>query len=161
TRSTRARRCVVSRANETFEMVAFNPPRHWKLLDVSSTENWECLPLIWIIEPIIALENLVLLVAETQTGKTLFALAMALAIATKQALFGRFDTLPVRTLYLALEDPVRRIKDRLCDMNAKTDPDAFQVYFAPGLNLSEESQLAWLEKFIATGKYELIFLDTY
>src|SRR5215831_16753568 len=142
-------------------MVPFNPPAHWKRLDVSDVTNWPASPLSWVIELIIALENLVLLVAETQTLKTLLALYMAVAIVTKQKLFGRFPTMQQRVLYLALEDPVRRIKARLCDMKAEVACDLFEVYFASGLNLGDEIHREWLERIIVAAGCRVIFLDTY
>ena len=45
------------------------PPEHWRMLDVFDVDQWNCFPLIWQIEGIVALGNLVLIGASTQTGK--------------------------------------------------------------------------------------------
>lgn len=155
--------------NSDPEEVLIIPAEHWRLLDVFDVEQWDCLPLMWMIEGMVAVGNLVLIGASTQTGKTLLGLDMATVLACGGDLFGRF---PVdggwRILYLALEDPDRRIKDRLLDIRAggggkrlSTKEGQFMVHLAPGLNLNEPSYFVYLEKLIVEGGFNVVFIDTY
>jgi hypothetical protein len=78
-------------------------PVHWRWLDVTDRKNWNCAPLVWTVENLIAQGNFVLVAAETQTGKTLFGLFMAYSILNGGTLFG-LNVSPVeRVLYLGLE----------------------------------------------------------
>jgi len=132
------------------------------MLDVADVDKWECTPLTWVIEGMIALENLVLLAAMTQTGKTLLGLYLAWAIASGQRFLDRYETGQFKVLYLVLEDPVRRIRDRLIDMKAAmTKPGQFIVHIAPGFNLGNLSLFTYMEGLIEKEEFKVIFLDTY
>ncbi len=145
----------------------FESPKDWRLLDAADVENWKCSPLIVQVEGIIALGNLVLLAAATQTGKTLLALYIALFLACGGKLFGKFSVTPVKKiLYLVLEDPDRRIQSRILDIQSaepalKLKKGAFQVYVASGLTLTGEWCFAYLEHLIQKKKFAVVFLDTY
>jgi hypothetical protein len=140
----------------------FNPPQHWQLLDAANVDDWECAPLTWVIEPMIATENVVLIAAPSQTGKTMLGLYMASTIATGQKFLDRFDTKKSKVLYVVLEDPVRRIRDRLKDLNApKSEPCQLMLHVAPGFNLGDARMFEYLEKIIAADKFTVVFLDTY
>ena len=55
--------------------------------------------------------------AETQTGKTLLALYLAQRFIAGGSLFGKYAITPVQTVwYLVLEDPARRMQERLLDV---------------------------------------------
>ena len=143
------------------------PPKDWRLLDAADVEDWKCSPLMVQIEGIIALGNLVLLAAATQTGKTLLTLYMALLLACGGKLFGKFNVTPVtKILYLCLEDPDRRIQSRILDIQSaepalKPKKRAFQIYFASGLTLTDDRYFDYLENLIQKKKFAVVFLDTY
>src|SRR5262249_14267027 len=119
------------------------------MLDAAAVDKWQCTPLTWVIGGMIALENLVLLAATTQTGKTLLGLYMASVIAAGKAFLDRFDTSKHKVLYLVLEDPVRRIRDRLKDIGLpKTEPGQFILHVAPGFNLGNADLVQYLEDLI-------------
>jgi DNA-binding transcriptional ArsR family regulator len=144
----------------------FTPPPHWKLLDVSEVREWNCEPLEWIVEPIIARDNLIWVSADSQSGKTLLGLYMSLELLRGGKLFDKFLITPVKKiLYLGLEDPDRRFQERILDMmregDAPIDQDRFHVYIAPGLTINDDLAWNWLEKFIETGGYALVYLDTF
>jgi putative DNA primase/helicase len=144
----------------------FTAPPHWKLLDVSKVREWKCEPLDWVVEHIIARDNLVWVSADSQSGKTLLGLYMSLHLLREGALFGKFPIKPVKKiLYLGLEDPDRRFQERILDMvregDAPIDPDRFHVYIAPGLTINDDLKWVWLENFIETGGYDLVYLDTF
>ena len=69
------------------------PAEHWRMLDVADVDEWDCPPGILLVDGAMAVVNLVLLAAPTQSKKSL----------------------------LALEDPNRRIRDRLVDFRSGTD----------------------------------------
>ena len=153
-------------AEESKSENPFAPPAHWQLLDVANITEWDCPELRWIIEGIIALANLVWVAAESQVGKTLLGLYIAERMLRGGKLFGKFQVTPVkRLLYLALEDPARRVKARILDMMREGDPPLesgqFMLYVAPGLRLNDDLAFAWLEQFLRQEKFEVVFLDTY
>ncbi|MBM3789979.1 MAG: hypothetical protein FJW35_06460, partial [Acidobacteria bacterium] len=134
---------------------AFTPPAHWTLLDVADVRGWKCDPLRWIVEHIFARGTLGFVAADSQVGKSLLMLHVALMMARGGDLFGKFPITPAEhVLYLALEDPGRRVQRRLIDTDRQgnfTPPGAFKVYVAPGLRLNDPLCMAWLESFIEAG----------
>jgi len=151
---------------DEYEREPFCPPAHWQMLDGARVGEWACDPLRWIIEGIVALGNLVFVAAESQCGKTLVGLYIAMMMLVGGKLFGEFPINPVkRVLYLVLEDPPRRIKDRLLDMEREGDPvideGRLVFYVAPGLAINDDLQFAWLEELIQCEKFDIVFLDTY
>lgn len=84
----------------------FTPPDHWKWYDLADLDEWEVEPLEPIVEGMYARGNLVLEVAETQTGKSLKGVYEARVLVTGGKLFDRYAVTPVeRVLYIVLEDP--------------------------------------------------------
>ena len=145
---------------------AFAPPAHWQMLDGAKVREWACDPLVWIIEDIVALGNLVFVAAESQCGKTLIGLYIAVMMLRGGRLFGEFPINPVgKVLYLVLEDPPRRIKDRLLDMEREGDPvieeGRLVFYVAPGLAISDDLHFIYLEELIQRERFDVVFLDTY
>ncbi len=142
----------------------FTPPAHWIMRDAADVASWPCAPIQWVIEGIAARGNLVWVAADSQTGKTLVGLYNALQMIRGGLLYGQFPVTPVnRILYLVLEDPDRRIKERILDMLRAGDPpiprNRFTVYFAAGLNIGDELQAAWLEGMLIG--FDVVYLDTY
>jgi hypothetical protein len=140
---------------------------HWKRLDLAELHNWKCEPLRPIVDGLIAHGNLVYVAAESQTGKTLLNLYIARQLLQGRELFGKFKITPIkRLLYLVLEDPDRRIRDRLCDTNHEfpepIEPGRCIFYIAPGFTITDDSaKWQWLENLIQTDGHEVVFLDTY
>jgi 5S rRNA maturation endonuclease (ribonuclease M5) len=142
----------------------FQPPTHWELLDVANVDDWKCQPLVWIIEDIAAKGNLIFVAADSQCGKTLLALYVILHLLKGGYLFGRFKiTPPNKVLYLLLEDPTRRAKNRILDMrrDIRVDPGKFMMYVAPGLTVNDDLIWTWLKDFISGNGFDFIVLDTY
>ncbi len=142
----------------------FTPPDHWKLLDVGDMKNWECPETSWIVEDIIASGTFNLVAGASQTGKSLLWLYICAKLLKAGKLFDTYKIEPVdKVLYLALEDPVQRIKDRLKEV-VGTDSinlDRFMIYSVPDLNLTKEDQFDWLENYVAKSGANLVVLDTY
>lgn len=144
--------------------LGFQPPEHWELLDVANVDDWQCEPLEWIIEQIVAKGNLVFIAADTQCGKTLLALYISLMILTGGLLFGKFQIHPIkRLLYLLLEDPSRRAKARIQDIrrDLRIKPGQFMVFVAPGLTITDDLHFDWLKDFISKQRFDFVILDTY
>jgi hypothetical protein len=142
----------------------FKPPAHWTMRDVSDVASWPIKKIEWVIEDVAARGTLVWVSADSQTGKTLIGLYNALQIIKGGLLYGQFKINPVeRILYLVLEDPDRRIQDRILDIlhheSVGIDPGRFITYFAGGLNLGDEAQLDFLDNLMA--QYDVVYLDTY
>ena len=74
----------------------------------------------WAVPGLIA-EGLNLLVGPPKLGKSWFALDLAVAIACGGLAFGQVDVIEGDVLYLALEDPARRLRDRLLMMLAGSE----------------------------------------
>jgi biotin operon repressor len=148
------------------EGAAPNVPSHWQRLDLAALANWRCEPMQPLIDGLIARGNPVYIAAMTQTGKTLLGLYVARTCLRGGQLFGKFAVTPVeRFLYLVLEDPARRIQDRLLDMAHEFPEvpaaDRGIFYIAPGFTLADQTFCTWLESLITNDRRELAFLDTY
>lgn len=144
----------------------FTAPAHWRSLDLAKVATWKCEPLRPIVDGLIAHGNLVYIAAETQTGKTLLTLNIARQLVQGQALFGKLKITPVgKLLYFVLEDPDRRIQDRLLDMQqefpASILADRCKFEIAPGFNLTDDRMCQWLEQRIIAEQIEVVVLDTY
>jgi 5S rRNA maturation endonuclease (ribonuclease M5) len=142
----------------------FQPPAHWELLDVADVDSWTCAPLEWIIEDIAAKGNLIFVAADSQCGKTLLALYIVLHMLHGGDLFGKFKiNPPKKVLYLLLEDPTRRAKQRILDMRRaiRIGHDRFLMYVAPGLTVNDDLVWVWLKGFIADNGFDFVVLDTY
>src|SRR5207247_432676 len=141
-------------------------PSHWKRLDLADLHEWQCEPLVPLIDGIIARGNLVYVAAETQTGKTLLGLYIARKLLQVGKLFEKHSITPIdRLLYLVLEDPDRRAKDRLLDTDHEfvepVDRERCIFHIAPGFNLSDSKMFTWMEQVITSERREVVFLDTY
>src|SRR5262249_23308406 len=69
-----------------------------------------------------------------------------------------------KVLYLGLEDPDRRFKNRLLDIRPAFDaigPERFILHTAPDFNLSDKRMVAYLESLIVLHGFKVVFLDTY
>jgi len=127
---------------------SFAIPPHWKRLDLADLHEWKCEPLVPIVDGIIARGNLVYVAAETQTGKTLLGFYEARKLLQVGKLFEKYNITPIdRLLYLVLEDPDRRAKDRLLDTDHEfvgpVDRERCIFLIAPGFSLSEPEMYTW------------------
>jgi DNA-binding transcriptional ArsR family regulator len=68
-------------------------------------------------------------------------------------------------MYLVLEDPDRRIRDRLLDTDHEfrtaVARDSCIFHIAPGFTLTDDNMWRWLEATIIAGRRSVVFLDTY
>ena len=151
-------------ARDKVEEKQFIPPEHWKCLDVAELEEWECPKTEWLIKDIIAKGTFNLVAAASQTGKSLLWLYICSKLLQGGKLFKRFDIKPIdKILYLALEDPIQRLRDRLSEVidPKSIDSDRFKILPANDLNLSKNDHFDYLEKTISENGFQLVVLDTY
>jgi hypothetical protein len=142
------------------------PRPYWQRLDAADIAEWSCEPLRPIVDGILARGNLACIVAETQTGKTLLSLYLARRFLAGGRLFGKFQITPVeRVMYLVLEDPARRIRERLLDTAQEFDGPASRdrliFHVAPGFSLADSGMWMWFEGLIAAERPDVVFVDTY
>ena len=141
----------------------FERPNHWKRLDVAEINTWNCPPLVPIVEGMIAHGNFVFVAAQTQVGKTLFALYLGLKLINGGRLFDRFKIHPVRKiLYFGLEDPERRFQARLLDYGLSLPTsDQFIIEYCPGLKINDDAMFNYFQRIVTEEKADFVFLDTY
>jgi hypothetical protein len=146
----------------------YAPAESWSKLDAANVEDWQCPPLTWVVEGMVALENLVIVAAETQTGKTLLGLYLGRIVATGGMLFDKYETALMKVGYFVLEDPVRRVRDRLRDIDSGLGPEAaplnagrFMIHAAPQFDLRDHDLIPYLERLIQQEQYKVIVIDTY
>jgi RecA-family ATPase len=68
-------------------------------------------PVIWLVEDILT-EGLTIIAGSSKVGKSIFAINLIVAVATESKALGKFTAKKGTVLYLALEDPLRRIQER-------------------------------------------------
>jgi hypothetical protein len=143
----------------------FSVPASWVECDLATIADWSCPPLVPLVDGLVARGNLVILSGESQTGKSLFALYLTLHLLHGGALFGRYAVHPVPTvLYLVLEDPQRRVKDRLDDMREAfpaVEPGRCTFLVAPSFSLGDDPMKGWLADRIRRTQPAVLILDTY
>jgi len=144
----------------------FTPPDHWFFRDATDFDNWDVKEIEPIIEGLICKGNFVIVAAPSQTMKTLLSLYLCRHLIHGGELFDKFPVHPVKKiLYLALEDPDRRLKDRLLDTDQeftnKPEEGRLVFHFAPGLTVSGTEHFAYIEKLIVDGGFDCLFVDTY
>jgi DNA-binding transcriptional ArsR family regulator len=141
----------------------FQPPAHWEMMDYAHARTWNCKPLEPIIKGLGIFKGiLILIAAQSQTGKSLLKQYLIRRMITGGLCFGKFSVEKIdKLLDLVLEDPSRRNRDRWLDQNEPDiEPGHAFAYFAPGFKLNDDNFFAHLEKKIESG-FELIFIDTY
>lgn len=113
----------------------------------------------WAI-PGIVCEGLTILAGGQKLGKSWLALAVAIAIACGGKAFGKIDVREGDVLYLALEDTIRRLKDRLEKLLQGEPAPRRLTVFTEWPKLDEEG-LGWLRNWLEQHKQaRLVIIDT-
>jgi archaellum biogenesis ATPase FlaH len=92
--------------------------------DVPSIWTWEA-DVTWAVDELIPEGAITLITGDSGHGKTIFATAMAGAIATGSLFLGR-ATRQRRVLYLDRENPAGVVKQHLFDLNIQATPDLIE-----------------------------------
>src|SRR5438270_4245170 len=91
-------------------------PLLWRLWNASSVDEWSVPPLEWIVEGVIQRDALGFLSGPPKVGKSFVALDLCDTITRGSEWLGRYQCHPVNILYIAREDPARRVRDRLLEI---------------------------------------------
>ena len=111
----------------------------------------------WIVESLLPV-GLILLVGAPKTGKSWFALQLAICLSLGLPFLG-FATIQADVLYLCLEDTFARIQQRLFKL---TDEANGALHFAISAGKLQSNLLEQLEKFLTIyPTTKLIILDTF
>ena len=105
------------------------PPKPKRQAKFSAAELWDMYfpPVSWIVPDYIA-AGLTLLVGAPKLGKSWLSLDIARAVAEGGFVLGDRHCVQGAALYAALEDPARRLKDRLQRVCAKKPTDALTIW---------------------------------
>lgn len=125
-------------------------------------------PIDYIIQPIASIGNLTMLQGEPKSGKSCFALYVAISASLGAWCAGRLScTAPRRVLFITYEDGLLRICTRLKQyvrgLSSTSMPDTLTVYShetAPILRLETPQGCALLKAMIRQYRAELVVLDT-
>lgn len=155
-----------SKSASASDVNSFEPPEYWELLDAHNLKDWPCKPTKWIVEGIIAEGNLVIVAGPSQARKSLLFLYISRKLVQGGKLFGEIPVNPVKkVLYLCLEDPIRRVKERLTDAEHEfpgvPNQESLAFLFAPDFKLNDTRMSSYLEHLIEQHSFDVVLIDTY
>lgn len=134
-----------------------------KLISAEELQKKEIIPLKWIVKDLLP-EGLTILAGSPKHGKSLFAMNVAIAVATGRQLMNKFETSQGKILYLPFEDGERRFQKRINDIskgysldNAPKDLLIPENCYFPELNAAS---LGLIERFIDHKDIQLVVIDT-
>ena len=142
----------------------------WKLWKGSDLKKWEVGRLEWHVDLLIPKGTVGFLSGQPKVGKSLLALDLSLVVGN--AYFettnwlGKFACSPANTLYVAREDPARRIKERAMEIQEasgrhKIAPGSLWFLIRDRFNLMEEEHVLWLEDRIRELEIDFLILDVF
>ena len=128
----------------------------------------------YLIRPVVSLGNLTLLQGEPKSGKSVFSLLLAVAIASGRWNSGRWDPIttgPEMTLFITWEDGLRRVKRRVKEylaglqepLNPPCSPTHLIIHAkdtAPRIRLDTSLGVSALAELVKTNGIKLLVLDT-
>jgi 5S rRNA maturation endonuclease (ribonuclease M5) len=136
------------------------------LYDSGRMEEWPQEPLIWLCEPLIPKGGIGFMSAPPKDRKSLLTLDLALHLAQPEPRLwlGKFKVTPAKVLYIAREDPLRRVKERALEICQSykmptPEPGRLQFLIRDRIHLTEPEHRTWLIHTIQTGGFELLILD--
>ncbi len=130
---------------------------HWKPLDLTIDPG----PTDWLIEPVIAKGDVVMLLGEPNSGKSMVGMSMAAAIARQdEVLWQTYNIHPNtgRVLIVDEENPVDVVFRRLRDFGISGHEDNIRYLFHQGVRLDRNADSLFEEA--AAFKPDLIVLDS-
>ena len=142
----------------------------WKLWDAADAETWEVADLEWHVEPIIPKGGIGFMSAAPKDRKTLLttdlSLHLAEAVSSGHDWLGRFPCMPTRVLYIAREDPARRIKERVLEIRSAyrlslPAKEHLEFLIRERFNLMDPSHIAWVKRTVRQGEFDLLVLDVF
>lgn len=138
----------------------------WKIYYTGNTAEWPQEPLVWDVEGLIPKGGIGFMSAPPKDRKSLLTLDLALHVAQKESSLwlGRFRIRPAKMLYIAREDPLRRILERateICNSYGMPLPESDRLGFLcrERINLTDIMHRDWLKNTIRQGGFEFLVLD--
>jgi len=139
----------------------------WKLWDITESASWPDEPLVWCVEPLIPKGGIGFMSAAPKDRKSLLSLDLALHLAQgpePRLWLDQYRVTPGKVLYIAREDPARRIKERakeICDSYGMPVPDPRRLVFLirERISLTDPEHLLWLKTQITEGRFDFLILD--
>jgi hypothetical protein len=153
---------------EPGDPVAANRPSastgDWRLYDLAELPTVEVPPLRWIVDGLIPEGGIGWLSGPPKESKSLLALDLVIHLAHAQPWIGRYRVEPMNSLYIAREDPLRRLKERAAEINSGygyPDIPAGRALFLvrEKFTLTSEKSLEWLETEAKRTGARLLILD--
>jgi len=140
--------------------------RTYGLVDGIHLMEQEYPPVSWLVDEIVPV-GLGILGGRPKIGKSWLALQLARSVVTGRPFLGK-ETKPGKTLYLALEDPMRRLDERMKKQQWPTDPGIRRDFLAivMGTYTSATNALGmlgveYLGNIIEMEKPALVVVDTF
>lgn len=138
----------------------------WRLYDAGAVDEWPQDALVWLVDGLIPRGGIGFMSAPPKDRKSLLTLDLALHTAQpKPRLWvGKFTVIPSRVLYVAREDPLRRVRERMTEICASygmplPEPGRLQFLIRERIHLTDCFHLEWLKNAIRQGGFELLILD--
>jgi len=131
-----------------------------KCINANDLLRKELPPVKWTIEVILP-TGLSLLGGSPKIGKSILSLHFSLAAALGGMALGKIPVERGSALYLALEDPERRLKDRLLNSGIKSDADLSKLDLVTEIPKQNGGGMDWIKKWLdAHSDARLVIIDT-
>jgi hypothetical protein len=112
----------------------------------------------WILPGIIPV-GLTLFFGPYKIGKSLWALELAISVATGSRAFGNLEVEQGRVLYLALEDGERRLQRRIRELGFTAETVPPDLMCKPVMATIARGGLEWLDNWLTENPAKLVIID--
>lgn len=141
--------------------VSIEPP---KLFDVADAPDWPVEPLEWMVNDLIPKGGIGFLSGAPKDGKSLIAIDLCIHLAHGFSWLNHFSIGKAKTLYIAREDPQRRIKERITEINQsygypELPKDHLLFLIRDRFNLMDEVWIEWLRRKVEEHHFDFLILD--
>ena len=147
-----------------------NGTLEWSLWDAGDLDRWKVEPLKWSVDPIIPQGTVGFMSGQPKLGKSLMALDLCMHIACAHLeethWLGRFKCTPGNILYIAREDPARRIKERGVEILKSYGwdfllPEVLNFLIRERFSLLDGEHLDWLAEQVEKLEINFLILDVF
>jgi DnaB-like helicase N terminal domain/AAA domain len=140
---------------------------HWQLADAAELETWPEEPLVWLVENLIPRGGIGFMNAAPKDRKSFLTLDLALHLAQPKGgrlWLDRWKCTPANILYIAREDPARRIKERALEICKSYNlplpqPGRLKFLVRERISLTDVLHRDWLMRQIKDGGFDFLILD--
>ncbi|MBQ8691928.1 MAG: AAA family ATPase, partial [Synergistaceae bacterium] len=131
-----------------------------KFINANDLLKKELPPIKWAIEGILPM-GLSLLGGSPKIGKSILSLHFSLAVALGGMALSKIPVERGSVAYLALEDPERRLKDRLLNSGIEPDTDLSKLDLVTEIPKQNDGGMDWLKKWLDVhNDARLVIIDT-